>query len=356
MKGKQTINVAVIGLGIGKHHLRDYHKHPRCRTVAICDTDPDRLAEQGELYGIPEQRRYADHKALLRDAGEMELDAVSVALPNTLHAPVTKTALRAGLHVLCEKPMAMNARQARSMLAAAEQARKTLMINFSFRFTAHSRALKRVIDSGQIGEIYYGKTMWHRRRQLPRFGGWFGQKELSGGGPIIDLGVHRLDLAVWLMGNPAPVTVSASTYSKIGPELAKKTGKTFDVEDLGAALIRFDNGATLLLEASWAGHTEKDQDMATQLWGTKGGIVQRNVGERYDFEARMYSETGGALWSAELKQSLEPTPSPYEEFIDAVREGREPLAPARHGLDIQLILDAVYRSAERGKEVRIGKK
>jgi predicted dehydrogenase len=352
-KKTRTLNVAVIGLGIGKHHLRDYAAHPAADPVAICDADPGRLRAVGGEYGLSDARCYSDYKKLLADAQSLGLQAVSVALPNYLHAPVVQAALQAGLHVLCEKPIAMTAEQGRQMIEAAEQAGKTLMINFSFRFTAQSRALKRAVEEGLVGEIYYGRTVWHRRRGLPGFGGWFGQKDKSGGGPIIDLGVHRLDLAMWLMGNPRPVTVSASTYNVIGARQAEREGKAFDVEDLGAALIRFDNGATLILEASWAGFTEKKEDMVTQLWGTAGGLVQRNIGQGYDFEARLFQEKGQSLWSAELAQPLGPCPSAYTEFVDAVLEGREPLAPGRHGLDVQLVLDAVYRSAETGREVRI---
>ena len=158
---------------------------------------------------------------------------------------------------------------------------------------------------------------------------------------------------MWLMGNPRPVTVSASTYNVIGERLARESGKTFDVEDLGAALIRFDGGQTLLLEASWAGFTEKDQSMATELWGTEGGLIQRNTGEWYDFEARVYTEEAGSLWERRFQQPVTDSPSSYSEFIAAILDDREPSAPGAHGLAVQQILDAVYESAETGREVRI---
>jgi predicted dehydrogenase len=350
---KEVLNVAVIGLGMGRGHLRGYVGYERSDAVAICDADPKRLRRVADEFDMPEDRCYRDYRKLLADAKRHKLEAVSVALPNALHAPVTLDAFRAGLHVLCEKPMATSARDARAMLAASRKARRKLMINFSFRFTPQSRALKRLADSGAIGEIYFGRTVWHRRRGLPGFGGWFGQKALSGGGPIIDLGVHRLDLAMWLMGNPRPTRVSAGVYSVLGPRLARKQRKKFDVEDLGCALIRFDSGATLVLEASWAGFSEKKEDMVTQLLGTKGGIIQRNVGEGYDFEARVYREQDGATWEARLQQPTDRVPSAYEEFVDAVLDDREPLATGRQGLDVQLILDAIYKSAAAGREVVI---
>ena len=353
MASKKTLNVAVIGLGMGSGHLEAYRNYPRSNAVAICDIDRPRLVERAQKHDIPEGRCFTDYRKLLGRARELGLHAVSVALPNALHAPVTIDAFRAGLHVLCEKPMAMNARQGRAMIAAARRARRKLMINFSFRFNEQSRSLKRIVDSGAVGEIYFGRTVWHRRRGIPKFGGWFGQKKLSGGGPVIDLGVHRLDLAMWLMGNPRPLTVSGGTYDHIGRRLARQQRKAFDVEDLGCALIRFDNGATLLLEASWAGFSEKREDMVTQLYGTKGGIVQRNVEEGYAFEARVFSESGGALWEHRLQQSVSASASAYQEFVDAVLDGREPIATGQHGLDVQLILDAIYKSAATGREVRI---
>ncbi len=352
-KKSKTLNVAVIGLGMGRGHLAGFDGYERANVVGICDIDEDRLAEVGETYNLPQAARFTDYRKLIDDAKKLKLDAVSIALPNSLHAPVATAALAEGLHVLCEKPMATCASEARAMLQAAERANKTLMINFSFRFNPQSQALKRAVEAGRIGEIYYARTVWHRRRGLPRFGGWFGQKEHSGGGPIIDLGVHRLDLAMWLMGNPGPVTVSAMTYDRLASRLAREQKKAFDVEDLGCALIRFDNGATVVLEASWAGFSEKREDMVTQIYGETGGIIQRNLGEGYDFEARLYAERDGALWETQLQEILDRSPSAYEEFVDAVLDDREPIATARHGLDVQLILDAIYKSARKGEEVKI---
>ena len=355
-KAKEPLNVGVIGLGMGRHHLKGYHDYARSRAVAICDVDTGRLAQFAAECNIPRENCFTDHKALLARAKDLKLDAMSVALPNVLHAPVSIDCLKAGLHVMCEKPMAMNARQARAMLAAARKARKKLMINFSYRFMPQTQSLKSYVDTGAIGEIYYGRTAWYRRRGLPGFGGWFGQKKLSGGGPIIDLGVHRIDMAMWLMGNPRPVTVTASTYNVIGARIAKELGKTFDVEDIGGALIRFDNGATLIAEASWAGFTQKREEMITQLLGTKGGILHSNVNETYEFEARVFTEHDGALWETKLQQSTVPCPTAYQEFVDAILDGRDPIATGQHGLDVQLILDAIYMSAATGKEVRISKR
>lgn len=350
---KDRLNVAVIGLGMGRHHLKGYHDYPRSHAVAICDVDPARLAQFAAECRIPQENCFTDYRRLLAEAKRLELDAASVALPNALHAPVSIAALDAGLHVLCEKPMAMNVREARAMLAAARRGGRRLMINFSYRFMPQTQALKSCVDAGAIGEVYYGRTAWYRRRGLPGFGGWFGQKKLSGGGPIIDLGVHRIDLAMWLMSNPKPVAVSASTYDAIGARIAREQGKAFDVEDLGSAFIRFENGATLLAEASWAGFTQKREEMITQLLGTKGGILHSNVNETYEFEARIFTEHDGALWESRLQQGLGPCPTAYQEFVNAILDGREPIAPGEHGLAVQQVLDAIYKSAATGREVRI---
>ena len=353
---QDRLNVAVIGLGMGRHHLKGYYEYARSRAVAICDVDTARLAQFAAECKIPQENCFTDHRKMLAEAKTLELDAASVALPNALHAPMTIDCLQAGLHVLCEKPMAMNVRQAQAMLAASRKARRKLMINFSYRFMPQTQSLKSFVETGAIGEVYYGRTAWYRRRGLPGFGSWFGQKDLSGGGPIIDLGVHRIDMAMWLMGSPKPVTVSASTYNVIGARLAKETGKKFDVEDIGGALIRFDNGATLIAEASWAGFTQKREEMITQLLGTKGGILHSNVNEGYEFEARVFTEHDGALWETKLQQATVPCPTAYQEFVDACLDGREPIAPGEHGLAVQQILDAIYKSAATGKEVRIARR
>jgi predicted dehydrogenase len=350
---KDRVNVAVIGLGMGRHHLKDYHANPRSRAVAICDVDTSRLAQFAAECRIPQENCFTDYRRLLAAARRLELDAASVALPNALHAPVSIAALNAGLHVLCEKPMAMNVRQAQAMLHAARRNRRRLMINFSYRFMPQTQSLKSYIAGGAIGEVYYGRTAWYRRRGLPGLGGWFGQKALSGGGPIIDLGVHRIDMAMWLMGSPKPAAVSASTYNVIGARVAREQGKAFDVEDIGGAFIRFEGGATLIAEASWAGFTQKREEMITQLLGTKGGILQSNVNETYEFDARIFTEHDGALWESKLQQGLATCPTAYQEFVNAILEGRESIAPGEHGLAVQQILDAIYKSAATGREVRI---
>jgi len=342
------VRIGVIGLGMGRNHVAGFQSHPRARVVAVADMNERLLHELADRYGV--EKRYTSAEEMLETE---RLDAVSIATPNKFHAPLTLAALAAGCHVLCEKPMAMNASEARQMLNAAQQAGKRLMINFSYRFTEQSMVLKQQVDAGVLGEIYFGRTVWHRRRGLPGFGGWFGQKALSGGGPLIDLGVHRLDLALWLMGYPQPVWVMGSAYQYISAELAQKQGKTFDVEDLAAGMIRFENGATLILEASWAANIKESEFMETRLYGTRAGLVQRNLDEGYRFEAEIFLEKDGAHFDMKLHPPYPPVTSSYYHFVDCLLTGKPHIATGEEGLKVMQILDALYQSAAAGKPVKI---
>jgi len=342
------IRVGVIGLGMGRHHIAGYQTHPDAEVVAIADLDEARLQQIGDQYGV--STRYLSGEEMLQ---KEELDVVSIATPNKYHAPLTIAALEAGNHVLCEKPMAMSADEARQMLAAAEKAGKRLMVNFSYRFTEQSQALKDRVDAGELGDVYFARTVWHRRRGLPKFGGWFGQKGLSGGGPLIDLGVHRLDLALWLMGYPKPVWVMGSAYNPIATALAKEQGVEYDVEDLAVGLIKFDNGATLVVEASWAANIKEKELMETRLLGTKGGLVQRNLNETYEFEAEMYFERNGAHYDMKLHAPPRRRLNAMSHFVESIVNGTPHIATGEEGLLVMEILDAIYRSAEKGEPVQI---
>jgi predicted dehydrogenase len=342
------LRVGVLGLGIGRMHIEGWREHPGVDVVAIADADAQRLAAVGDLYGIA--ARHADLATML--AAE-RLDVVSICTPNRFHHPLALAAFEAGVHVLCEKPMAMNAAEGREMLAAAERAGKRLMINFSYRFSAASRGLKAQVDAGEFGDFYFGRSVWHRRRGMPGFGGWFGRKDLAGGGPLIDLGVHRLDLALWLMGFPKPTWVLGSTHDPIARPLAQAAGAAFDVEDLAAALVRFDNGATLVLEASWAGHIGEAELMETRLLGTRAGLLQRNLDEGYRFEARMFSDRNGAQVDSLLHEPVAPAKSAMHDFAAAILAGTPHPAPGEEGLVVMQILDAVYESARTGAPVQL---
>ena len=340
--------IGIIGLGMGKYHARIYEASEQADLVALCDLNAELLARYKELY--PRVNTYINYEEMF---AQEKLDAVSIVLPNFLHDTVTIEALRAGLHVLCEKPMAMNAQRAQAMLDVAREMGKKLMIHFNYRFSPQSQFLKRYVDEGNLGQIYYAKTRWLRARGIPKLGDWFGIKEMSGGGPMIDLGVHRLDLALWLMGYPKAISVSASSYDMLGAQIAERSAARYDVEDLVTALIRLENGATLNLEVSWAGGTEKREDMLTAIYGTKGAVIQRNRGEGYEFEALALRDVAGQF--AEIKpRCLPPScPSAIDHFIDCVVNDHPPEASAENGVEVMRIIDAIYQSAAEGREVRL---
>lgn len=344
----KDIKIGVIGLGIGRMHIQRYLVHPAAKVVAAADLNKERLDKNAEEFGL---NAYTSAEEMLEKEA---LDVVSICTPNVFHKDLTIKALKAGAHVLCEKPMAMNADEAREMLAVSKETGKRLGINFSYRFSDQSWALKSIVDDGALGDIYFARTIWHRRRGMPGFGGWFGQKSMSGGGPLIDLGVHRLDLALWLMGYPKPKWVMGSAYNPIATEIAARQGVTYDVEDLAAGMIRFENGATLEIEASWAANIKELELMETRLLGTKGGLVQRNLDEGYNFEAELFLERAGANYDMKLHPPVAAAHTAQWYFVDALLNDYPFIATGEQGLVVQELLDAIYSSSVSGDPVRIG--
>jgi len=344
----KKLRVGVIGLGMGRGHIKGYQMHPQAGVVAIADLSTDALKKVGDEFSIP--GRYTDPQKMLDKEG---LDVVSVVTPNKFHKPLTLAAFKAGCHVLCEKPMAMNAKEAREMLAASHRMRKRLMINFSYRFTEQAWALKKEVDQGILGDVYFGRTVWHRRRGVPKMGGWFGQKALAGGGPLIDLGVHRLDLALWLMGYPKPEWVMGGVYDPIASSIAKASGLKYDVEDLASAFIRFKNGATLVVEASWASNTKENETMETTLCGTRAGLTHRNIGGKYEYEAEIYMERNGAQYDMKLHPPVPAAKPSMYNLIDAIVNKTPHIATGEEGVLVMELLDAIYLSAASGKPVKI---
>lgn len=342
----KTLRVGVIGLGMGRAHIQGYQSHPGAEVVAVADLNKDRLQAVADECKVPQ--RYISAQEMLDKEG---LDVVSIATPNKFHKPLTLAAFKAGCHVLCEKPMAMNAAEGREMIAASKKAKKRLMINFSFRFKEQSWALKKQVESGILGDIYFARTVWHRRRGIPS--GWFGQKALAGGGPLIDLGVHRLDLALWLMNYPKPEWVMSSAYNKIVGPLAKKEKKSFDVEDFAAGFIKFKNGMTLEVEASWAANIAELEFMETRLFGTKGGLVQRNLGEGYKFEAEIYVEREGCQFDMKLHPPVPAVKGGPHHFINCIQNKTPHIATGEEGLIVMELLDTIYLSAKKGAPVKI---
>ncbi len=348
------IRIGIIGNGgICKgSHTPVYLDEPRAEVVAVCDIIEERAVYMRENY-FPEAKVYTDYRELIHDA---DVDAVDICTPNYVHSEIAVAALNAGKHVICEKPDAVDVEKAMVMRSAAEQNGKVLMVIRNNRFTAASRYLKSYIDAGRAGEIYCGRCGWQRRRGIPGKGGWFTTKAKSGGGPLIDLGVHMIDLAVWLMGNPKPVSVSANTYSKFADNDVsdsvnsdfgdKDAAGTFDVEDLAMGMIRFENGAVLQIEFSWASNIKKENRFV-ELRGTKAGVRWE------DERAEIYTEENGQLLDTATLPVRDDNGhrNNIRHFIDVVTRGDEPCYTPDQGVDMIKILCAVYESAETGREV-----
>ena len=350
------IKVAVIGVGgISKHHINSYLENRNVELYAFCDINERVLKAKGETYGIT--RLYTDEATMLKELPE--IDAVSVCTWNSAHAPCAIMALEAGKHVLCEKPMATNSEDAIKMLETAKRCGKKLMVGFVRRFGKDTKVIKDFMDAGSVGELYYAKASYLRRNGCP--GGWFGDKSRSGGGPLIDLGVHVIDLVRYLMGNPKPVSVTGTAFKKLGnrPEIKdkveyKSVSKTdkdiFDVEDLATAFIRFENGAVLTIDTSFSLNLKKNITKI-ELFGTKGGIY-------LDGDVELYTDIGGYLSNVtlDMKTAFEMKDIFQNEidfYIDAIVNDKDTYEIAEDGITLMKILESIYKSSEIGAEVVI---
>ncbi len=352
------LRAGVIGLGMGWNHLNGYMTHPDVEVVAIADRlESKREAVKREYPGIP--KLYSEGIDLIKNE---KLDILSVAVPNNQHKDLTVAGLKAGANVLCEKPMALNTAEALEMLETAKKLNLKLGIDFSYRFNPQSRAMKALVEEGRLGEIYFGRSVWLRRRGVPGLvsgfntkgaaGAWFFDKQQSGGGPLIDLGVHRLDLALWLMGYPEVDYVMGNTYCKLAKEMAKKYQQNYSVEDFACAMIKFKNGAMLELEASWASNIKENEQMSTRLVGDKGGLFQYNLNEGYTYDVDYYQEIDGKQFDSKLHSPAPDTPSAFHMFADAVRDNKDFLVKPEEGVIVMKILDAIYKSAATGEPVK----
>ena len=351
------LKAGVIGLGMGWGHLQGYLAHPDVEVVAIAERREARRQKAADLNaGL---KIYNEGIDMIRNE---KLDILSVAVPNNQHMELTIAGLEAGANVLCEKPMAMNTCEAEKMLETAKRVNRKLGIDFSYRFNPAARAMKSMVEAGEMGEIYYARSVWLRRRGIPGLsnanfntagsqGCWFFDKKQSGGGPLIDLGVHRLDLALWLMGYPEPAWVIGSTYDKLAKKMAAKRGVEYTVEDFACAMIKFKNGATLELDASWASNIEEQEQMYTRIIGDEGGLLHFNLNETYEFDVKAFKEVDGRQYDWRLHKPFPPTPSAFTLFADSVRDNTPFLVQPEEGVTVMKLLDAIYESSATGKPV-----
>ena len=348
--GKQNkkLRVAFIGAGgIAGTHMGYLAEMEDVEMIAASDVVQASAEGRLEEYGMA--AAYTDYKKMLK---EMQPDAVSVCTPNGLHAPCSIAALNAGAHVIVEKPMAMNAREAQRMVEAAKRNRRKLVIGFQYRYDPKTQYIKNAVDDGRIGRVVYARIQALRRRGIPNWG-VFGRKELQGGGPLIDIGVHLLETAHYLMGSPKPVAASGSTYTYLGDKPTDVHSmwqgwdyKTYTVEDLAIGQIRFANGSTLQIESSFAAHIERN------LWNVT--IMGENGGASWDPPGLF---TDNSNYMTNSSPSWLPSEDPFRlkmrNFVDHVLYGKETMAPGSDGLLVQKMLDGIYASAAKKREVTI---
>jgi predicted dehydrogenase len=349
----KRIRAGIIGTGmIGKHHIRRYKDIAEVDLVAVADLRLDEAKRVAQENGIPNVFR--DYRKLL---AMDEIDVVDVCLPNKLHCPVTCDALRAGKHVYCEKPMANSGAEARKMLETARKEGRKLSVQLGTLFSPEARAAKRVIEAGLLGRIYYAKASNYRRRGRCYVDGYatppFVQKEMAGGGALADMGVYHMALILWLLDNPRPLTVSASTFDEIPmpPKRRKESG--YNVEEFGTGFVRFEGNITLFFEEAWATHMDRGE--GHRIFGSHGGLRLEPFGFYTDL-AEMQANVELDLGMYEGRQNLY---SPdHQGLTEAQRNfvwgllGRVPMTEtAPIAVRVAEITEAMYRSAAKGREV-----
>ncbi|MDR0456823.1 MAG: Gfo/Idh/MocA family oxidoreductase [Treponema sp.] len=344
------LKVGIVGAGniAQSAHLPAYKKlADRAEVVAIADTNLERAQEAAKTFGIP--KAYASVEELLSGS---DVDYIDICVWNGFHAAVAVAVARAGKAILCEKPMSDSLAHSLEIEAEVKKAGVPFMMAMVSRFGAETMMLHDMEKAGELGDVYYGKTGYVRRRGTPI--GWFTDVSKSGGGPVIDIGVHCIDACWFLMGRPKPVRVSAAISRAIGNFRTKGVSRwtaldagsgVFDTEDSASAIIHFENGASMLAEASWALNTK--QSRYTQVCGTKGGAVLEPL--------TIFSEN--SLGYLTDNQPAVPKVNPFEEeiahFIDCLNTGKKPISPIEDGIAVQKMLSGIYESAELGKEVTL---
>ena len=334
---RKTLRIALVGVGGAAqiNHIPALKKIEDVELVAICDRDREKVGRVAQKFGIPEATNRFDD--LLEDES---IDAIDICTPNFLHAPMATAALEAGKHVLCERPLARSADEARQMAKAAKKADRVLMCAVQHRFRADAQLLRTFVDKGDLGEIFYAKAGWLRLRTEWDSDEWRRQKRESGGGVVLDLGFQMIDLSLWVLGGPKVESVTASVHRQ----------KKGEVEDSATAFFRLETGATLTLELTWGLLMEKDFAYLN-LFGSGGAALLNPF--------RLHKGMHGALVNVtptldtlrhQYKQSVE---SQMAHFAEALRKGQRPMGDAEEILPVMELMDAIYRSADQGKEVKL---
>lgn len=354
----RKLKVGIIGCGVGMLHLQGFAVNPRAEVVAIAGLDEERCRDLAQQFGVP--RVYRDYQELIADT---DVEAVTVAVPNILHVPVALAALEAGKHIMVEKPLAPSGVEGEKIIAAARKADRVLGVVFNRRGRQDVQLVKREVERGHLGDIYHARAFWMRRSGIPGLGTWFTSKAMAGGGPLIDLGIHVIDMALWVLGNPKARRVSAATYAELGPKgrgqwqggrFKIAPGEPYEVEDFATAFIRFDGDLTIQIDASWAAYTGHGDDFGLSVLGDNGGA---------EIHARDYAQTGTLRFYGEI-DGVPTVTEPrllerhghgevFRQFIESVLDGT-PMSPSgEEGLDRVRLIEAIYRSADLGREVEV---
>jgi predicted dehydrogenase len=335
---RKTLRIGLVGVGAAAQisHIPAFKKTEDVELAWLCDRDPEKVQRVAQKFGIPNASGRLDD--LLADDA---LDAIDICTPNFLHAPMAVAALDAGKHVICERPLARSATEAAQMVKAAKKADRTLACAVQHRFRPDAQLLKKFVDKGDLGEVFQVKAGWLRQRTQWDSEEWRGRMKESGGGVVLDLGFQMLDLALWMLGSPAVTSVTAGLHRATKGE----------VEDSASAFLRLESGATLTLELTWGLLMEKDFAFLN-LFGSGGAALLNPLRLHKGMHGTLVNVTPTPDTARNAyKLSIE---TQISHFLEALRKGQKPMGHAEEILPVMECMDAIYRSAEQGKEVRIG--
>lgn len=356
----RIVKIGIIGCGgiANGKHMPSLKKIKNVQMVAFCDIIEERAVKAAEEYGVEGAKVYTDYKELLKDR---DIEVVHVCTSNRSHAFISIDAMEAGKHVMCEKPMAKTYKEAKEMLDASERTGMKLTIGYQSRWRADSLYLKKMCEDGELGEIYYGKAIALRRRAVPTWGVFLNEYE-QGGGPLIDIGTHALDLTLWMMDNYKPKMVVGTTFEKLknqkdcGNAWGDWDPKKFTVEDAAFGFIVMENGATIMLESSWALNIRNPKEAITMICGTEGGAdMFDGLNINFIKNGRQCilkpDLTAGGVAFYDGDGDEDPSVLEARAWLDAVVNDHEPRTKASQALVVTQILEAIYESAKTGKPV-----
>ena len=344
------VRFGIIGTGgVAGGGARDFGDNPDAELIAVADPSYERRTEFASRFEVATALESAD-ELLALDA----VDAVYIAVPNYLHVPLAAQALNAGKHVILEKPFALSRADAEPLVAAARGTDCHFMLGMNQRFTPHVQRARQLVAQGRIGRAYHCKTFWRRRTGIPGIGSWFTRKTLSGGGGLLDIGVHMLDNAMHILGNFNVHSVSGATYREFGPRgageggygLSERTEAAFDVDDFATAILKLDDGATVLIDAVWAMHNEHRSEMNILLYGSEGAIDT--------YGDRLFRQQGSeyhAIEGPDAGPLAYPHTSRFHHFVNVILGREEPCVSLDQAIAVQRVIDAIYTSSTTGREV-----